>query len=483
MGLFLLQLSSSLFAEPPQGHQEQVMCQAPYVAMATPDAMCALKFYARTQGNIRIFAHSREELDNVTLILTCYATTRNAYDWSLPGVPPEVVHYTQQCGLFDQPYCDNPDFPTPVTNEYGIVTDCINECAERQSYNGWVTYGTYFGGAAPPAPADMGYSCKDGCTYFADGPSTCQATDVQPNGQFDDNSDLYSCLFAFNPDGQSCTEANVNNPTPDSDPNPPPNGNQYDCTVVDCGTPPANNNPGGGDDNDSGGSDDATDGGAPPGDGNPDTPDNPGDGTGDTDGDEERDVDCNPLHNSDCTFRGSASASHYCGTKPTCSGQPPAECAQLHQQYNIMCAVLKSGADMTATNNILSDIRTELKGGQAAGADSVSTEGIEALKQAAEDKEAQIFDGSGDWFRPKVEDSDFTDQLVSEVQGHFALSLDSIFSPTSCPVLTIHGAGNRTYQIDIEQRVKPLIQFALRFVIWYYAIMTSYFLFFRWGFR
>jgi hypothetical protein len=117
----------------------------------------------------------------------------------------------------------------------------------------------------------------------------------------------------------------------------------------------------GGGDNDSGGSDsDQSGGNTGTGDGDPDTAgdgaggdpdDSTGTGDGDVDGDGDRDVDCNPFSNPDCAFSGSASAKAQCGTPPTCTHSDPVQCAQLVQQYNIMCAILNDqdgdGSDNT----------------------------------------------------------------------------------------------------------------------------------------
>jgi hypothetical protein len=75
------------------------------------------------------------------------------------------------------------------------------------------------------------------------------------------------------------------------------------------------------------------------GDGNPDTGGGPGSGYGgggDINGDGDRDIDCDPRSNPDCAYTGSGQGSGDCATQPSCSGDP-VQCAQLYQQWAIMC--------------------------------------------------------------------------------------------------------------------------------------------------
>lgn len=201
------------------------------------------------------------------------------------------------------------------------------------------------GGLGPPPDG-----CSNGClmtSSFSDYvPSSqgggCYSEDTNNDGVHADG-DSYECAYDYSATGALCEGAAALSPVGGT---PVP---EFDCTNVDCSSPPSDpapppndgGGPGSGNPFDSGGDDsDDTGGNNGAGDGDPDTP-GAGDGTGDgdTDGDGTRDVDCNPLSNPDCAYAGQGSASSVCGVAPSCSGDP-VQCAILFQNYNTMCAIL-----------------------------------------------------------------------------------------------------------------------------------------------
>jgi hypothetical protein len=226
-----------------------------------------------------------------------------------------------------------------------------------------------------------------------------------------------------------------------------------------------------------GGNDDPIDGGNDPDgtehDGDPDTPDHDGEGDGDVDGDNERDVDCNPLSNADCDFTGSGTPSSTCGTPPSCSGDP-VQCAQLVQEYNIMCAVLNTKGE---ANALLRDIKNRL-GSDGFGTDA-DISGIDQAGTDAESVEGAIGEGDGSWFSGVGDGSAATKMGTSETD---ALSVfESLFTPGMCPVLEAalpHGAY-MTWDFDL---FAPYVAGFIAFMLWSFVALTGYFLFFKWVF-
>lgn len=199
-------------------------------------------------------------------------------------------------------------------------------------------------------------ACFGGCVYEDSGApltsESCYFTDSNGNGISDPGESGF-CDILYSSSGATCSfdGSDPSDPPPLPDQESPGEDDVPCFTDLPGGCGP-DQNPFPSDPNDPGNDpDDPVDPGDDTGDnegtgdGDPDTPgdgpggdadDSTGTGDGDTDGDDEREVDCNPLSNPDCAFRGSGSSSNACDTAPSCSGDP-VQCTILKQEWQAMC--------------------------------------------------------------------------------------------------------------------------------------------------
>jgi hypothetical protein len=194
--------------------------------------------------------------------------------------------------------------------------------------------------------------------------------DLPVNCVRNESTGAISCDCSVNPNAAYCQV-----PPDNPDAPVPPNCVRNETTgVVSCAPPndPFPNDPSGPDDpnppppfpdpGDDQGDNEGDGDGDPntPGDGDGGDPDDSeGTGDGDTNDDGERDVDCNPLSNPDCPFRGSGSSSDSCDTAPTCTGDP-VQCTIVKQIWQSNCLMLQPGEIPSELTNEL----TEVKDGQ-----------------------------------------------------------------------------------------------------------------------
>jgi hypothetical protein len=363
-----------------------------------------------------------------------------------------------------------------LCNITGTSWPAGTECSNEPGGTG------FFNTSEPPS------WCQDGCEYEAT-TGTC-------------NQEHTQCQFNVEPSGNTCTSGG---PGPDDPPqnctldafgypicdcsvtpddpwctSPPGDPNVPEgCTLVgdvvtctDTTNPPDNNtNP---DNNqDSTGTDGNTDGSNSNNttDGDPDTSDSPGSGDGDTDGDGNRDIDCDPSSNPDCGYTGSASWSSQCGSPPYCTGEPE-QCATLMQVYNVMCANLQVGNQVT---NAVKEVSAELK----KTIDFTPPTGIDEAVQEATDQETAITDGTSSyWLLTDDEKGQFIADRESEMVG----LLTGLWSPlvgVQCSNIVV-STTKGDFTITVE-KFAPAIRAALNFLMWVGVAFAGWFLFLRWG--